>query len=902
MLKKKLILIVSIILLFSLCLVSVSATDSSLINGTDSYGDNLQSSNLDLNNTSNIASDYNTKLNSEDGPQIILDNNGNGGSFRDLQNLIDSNTNGTIDLDKDYKYSENDNLPNGITINGKTLVINGNGHTLDGSSLARIFNISDSNLELNDLKLINGMNNESGTAIFANNSKLNINGCSFNNNTVNINLVNYTKFLSVNGGTIHLLDSTANINNSNFTNSNVNFSADDNYKEKATVNGGGIFSKDSNLNISNCLFNDNHLISNYTHVVFSGSAICTDDNINTTIVDSNFTNNNCSYGTIDDASENLIINNCLFNNNYANEGSDIYLESDVYNTTISNSKFINSHSESDGGSIYSYSGSEDGSIIFNNCSFINTSSGDDGGALYINSETNILDFNNCSFINTSASGGGAIWYDDGTASNVNNCTFINCTALTYDGGAILNDGINVNVTVRSSRFINCTASRQGGAISHTPYGYHYFTVINSTFYNNTAEEAGAIYISDEDLGRIYNSTFVNNSAHSEAGAISCNKQGEYNYGIDIIEGNIFINNTAPKAGAISICGGNISNCVIIDNPDNNNHDVVSNGYWENSVNLTYNWWGSNKNPIDRYTNNSENGIVNHNWVLMTFVSNETVMFVGNTYNLTAGLTQYTDGKNINGFNQYLPIRNVSFTAKTGVYDHETGALVNNKLNTLYSKSTTNNTLYATIDYQTLELPIFEAKIFINKTPNLTAVKLGDELSYIVVVKNIGDYNLTKVYFNENIPENLRYIKFSGDNWTVNDKNNAFYYLNTLEPNQTANITLYFKAVKEGNFTNAIVVNTHEIDNITINSTEVQVISNDTNRTNNTNSTNNTNNNNKADNNKANNNSNIGDSYNENGLNNNNAAIFVENSPVTGIPVLVLIITLLSCVFIPRRKN
>lgn len=884
MLKKKLILIASIILLFSLCLVGVSATDSILLNGTDSYSDSIQSSNLDLNNNSNIADNYNTKLNSGDGSQIILNDNGNGGSFSDLQKLIDSNTNGTIDLDRDYKYAENDNLLNGITINGKTLVINGNGHILDGSNLARIFNISDSSLELNDLKLINGMNNESGTAIFANNSKLNIDGCSFNNNTVNINLVNYTKFLSVNGGTIHLLDSTANINNSNFTNSNVNFGADDNYKKYAAVNGGGIFSKDSNLNISNCLFNDNHLISNYTDVVFSGSAICTDGNINTTIVDSNFTNNNCSYGTIDDASENLIINNCLFNNNYANdEGSDIYLESDVYNTTISNSKFINSHSESDGGSIY-YGSTEDGSMIFNNCSFINTSSGDDGGAVFINSETIILDFNNCSFINTSASGGGAIWYDDGTASNVNNCTFINCTALTYDGGAILNDGINVNVTVRSSRFINCTASRQGGAISHTPYGYHYFTVINSTFYNNTAEEAGAIYISDEDLGRIYNSTFVNNSARSEAGAISCNKQGEYNYGIDIIEGNIFINNTAPKAGAISICGGNISNCVIIDNPDNNNHDVVSNGYWENSVNLTYNWWGSNKNPIDRYTNNSENGIVNHNWVLMTFVSNETVMFVGNTYNLTAGLTQYTDGKNINGFNQYLPIRNVSFTAKTGVYDPETGALVDNKLNTLYSKSTTNNTLYATIDYQTLELPIFEAKIFINKTPNLTAVKLGDELSYIVVVKNIGDYNLTKVYFNENIPENLRFIKFGGDNWTMN--NNVFYYSNNLEPNQTANITLYFKAIKEGNFINTIVVNTHEIKNITVNSTETQVIPN---KNNNTNDTNNTN---KTDNNSAiSNNENI-----------NNGAIFVENSPVTGVPIIVLIITLISCVFIPRRRN
>ena len=70
MLKKKLILIVSIILLFSLCLVSVSATDSSLINGTDSYGDNLQSSNLDLNNTSNIASDYNTNSILEIAPKL----------------------------------------------------------------------------------------------------------------------------------------------------------------------------------------------------------------------------------------------------------------------------------------------------------------------------------------------------------------------------------------------------------------------------------------------------------------------------------------------------------------------------------------------------------------------------------------------------------------------------------------------------------------------------------------------------------------------------------------------------------------------------------------------------------------------------------------------------------------
>ena len=115
MLKKKLILIVSIILLFSLCLVGVSATNSSLTNSTDPYS-NPQSSNLCLNNGSDITIDYSAKLNSKDESQIILNDGGDGGSFSDLQKLIDSNTNGTINLDKDYKYAENDNLPDGLQL------------------------------------------------------------------------------------------------------------------------------------------------------------------------------------------------------------------------------------------------------------------------------------------------------------------------------------------------------------------------------------------------------------------------------------------------------------------------------------------------------------------------------------------------------------------------------------------------------------------------------------------------------------------------------------------------------------------------------------------------------------------------------------------------------------------
>ena len=69
----------------------------------------------------------------------IADTSDAAGSFSDLNNQI-NNGNREINLTKNYTYdSDNDgNFKNGINIT-KSITINGNGHTIDGKNIARIF-------------------------------------------------------------------------------------------------------------------------------------------------------------------------------------------------------------------------------------------------------------------------------------------------------------------------------------------------------------------------------------------------------------------------------------------------------------------------------------------------------------------------------------------------------------------------------------------------------------------------------------------------------------------------------------------------------------------------------------------------------------------------------------------
>ena len=428
----------------------------------------------------------------------------------------------------------------------------------------------------------------------------------------------------------------------------------------------------------------------------------------------------------------LFIDNCKFDNcSSGNSGGDIYCSAfwDSANITVINSNFTNSHSAYGGGSIYiDYDADENDYCHIDNCNFNNCSSDDNGGAIYWLFKSNNNYLNNSNFTNCFAKGryiyGGAIYCKDGIGElDINSCNFINNTAFGEDdnayGGAIYFEGCDKNAYIS-----------------------------NSTFINNSASKGGAIYAWDEEGVTIKYCEFYNNHANKTGGAIylGCS------YMTNLVYGSVFINNSATESsGAIAINGGNITNNIIIDNPSGDGADVSHVNYGD--VYLAYNWWGSNENPANRI-----NDIDNVNWVLMTFISNETVMYVGMTYNLTSGLTHITDGENVTGFNQYLPVRNNTFIAKTGNFSVVVAPLVNNTINTIYSFSTTNNTLYSKIDNQILELPLhMSSDLVIVKNSSSDIIANGSEFYYYINVTNKGFFNDTNVVIRDVLPDGLIFV-------------------------------------------------------------------------------------------------------------------------------------------------
>ncbi len=79
------------------------------------------------------------------------------GSFEDLSNEINNTPEGeTLILDKDYKYFDSDNKSNKGVVIAKPMTIDGAGHTIYGSCLSRIFNITADNVIIRNLTFVGG--------------------------------------------------------------------------------------------------------------------------------------------------------------------------------------------------------------------------------------------------------------------------------------------------------------------------------------------------------------------------------------------------------------------------------------------------------------------------------------------------------------------------------------------------------------------------------------------------------------------------------------------------------------------------------------------------------------------------------------------------------------------------
>lgn len=173
---KKTIITTILILFIIITISSISAADTSQETvSTDNTGENVI--NLDDANENNLAA--------ENDNEILSNENSKPGTFTELWDLLSGES--EVTLDKDYTYNQEtdkeliNNLQQGIQLSG-SIVIHGNGHTLDANHKMGILCLSDgthiSRLVLDNITFIDG-ETRTGGAVYFKGGELEIRNCVF---------------------------------------------------------------------------------------------------------------------------------------------------------------------------------------------------------------------------------------------------------------------------------------------------------------------------------------------------------------------------------------------------------------------------------------------------------------------------------------------------------------------------------------------------------------------------------------------------------------------------------------------------------------------------------------------------------------------------------------------------
>ncbi len=320
------------------------------------------------------AYDFSNETISHDNSNDVLGDSS--ASFTTLKDEIASTpSEGVLELNKSYVYNASvdtvisKNL--GIVM-GKSITIDGKGHTIDGCNLSKIFTIN----RVSDVTLKN--------IIFKN------------------------AFNTGNGGAISVGDNSDNfkIDNCSFINCSTTF---DTY---GSSSGGALEIRQSNnVWVTNCNFTDCKSTGIGGTIRLDGS--------NNVVENSLIENSRGSYGgAIYISGQNSAVNNTkIINASATNYGGAILLSdqySGVYNTTISDS------SAAYGGAIFMGStlgrGGHNGKIY--NSTIDNCHATSNGGAVYLNG--NYQDIVNSTFTNNVADGYGGAIYSNSTENYINN--------------------------------------------------------------------------------------------------------------------------------------------------------------------------------------------------------------------------------------------------------------------------------------------------------------------------------------------------------------------------------------------------------------------------------------------------------------------------------------------------
>ena len=431
-------------------------------------------------------------------------------NFTTLNELISQSEN-ELTLDKNYKFNPStDKDIDGFTIAKDNYVVDGKGHTIDGSNQVRIFIFTGSNITLKNLNIINANGTNGPAAYFA--SLAMIDNCSFINNTA-----------TNQGGAIYINNSISNCKiNSTFINNSaknggaiyfngettgvaINGYFEGNVAERAA---GAIFirGKSSNNTFASEFYH------NHANAASGGSIFFYNLAENNQFV-STFRYNRAAYGAgiffYNKANNNRFNSDFIFNIAESCGGAMFFSNASdnnnftgyfAYNAALGKIDVINGN----GGAI-TFKGTLSNSMF--NCDFVNNTAVLYGGGVNYRQTPYNITFNG-NFINNTAKYGGGVNFFESFENVIFNSEFDGNSAM-YGGAMAFKRGTVENVLFKNNH------AESGGAI----FAHGNLNILNSTFYNNSAAKpGGAIFINNSVSNCKINSTFINNSAY-QGGAI-----------------------------------------------------------------------------------------------------------------------------------------------------------------------------------------------------------------------------------------------------------------------------------------------------------------------------------------------------------------------------------------------
>ena len=626
--------------------------------------------------------------------------------FTSLQTDID-NSQGAFELTYDVKHGDDEIDNYGISIT-KTIIINGNGHTIDANGHGSIFVVKDSSvtLTLNDLTLINANPVSDSSGIVSNGGAV-----YFDGSTLIVNNVNFKNNMVYKYGGAIYTTGTCIVDSSVFDGNDVQF------RSQNIDNGGAAIYADNGASL---LISNSQIINNHKNMVIRDNNV--GDLVDGVVVATGYTkisksyfrnNSGCyggavtSLGYTNAGKNQIIIENSVFDSNRAFQGAAVNVIGSTFKIfgtnftnnkgvgygsgnpnvgalltwyncegTISDCNFINN--TADNGAAYRLGDDNKGvsSASVDSCTFINNTASNQGGAVYEGGKTGkaTLDIKNSIFINNSAKKEGSAIYSGYTLNIDDDTTFTNNMVYMYYTGTLniseiktftdLQKAINmVEGDIHLSSNVTMLASEADNFVNGIVVDH--LVNLKCDGFTINANNLGRIFnvTSTADKLNIYNANLINGNADI-GGAI-------YNTGSVYAYNTNFINNTAATMGGAVFNNGTltIQKCIVDNNDITKRTSSDSEDYGGAAI---YNWYDSTlfikNSTISNNLKNYKNGdyVVGAVTSLGKTIISQNSYFVNNSGRWGGAIT--TSGSSLPGKKvNELSISDSTFSKNGGLY-------------------------------------------------------------------------------------------------------------------------------------------------------------------------------------------------------------------------------------------